>query len=543
MKRIDIAWLVFWGLASSAWCLSAGHELSATFDEPFYLRAGVESWRTGSNRELMKAGTMPLPVDLQCLPIYICERIRGEPFDLDRDFHRLLPFARGMNLAFWWLLLIYAMRLAHRVGGSIAGRFAVLLIATEPSLLGHACLATTDIALTATVLVFAYHYDRGRDGGRFQRWLLPGILYGVAMAAKASALLFVPIVMLALELPRSYRADGGMWKASSGYRFDCWKIFLVGVALVFIYCGSDWQPQPKFEQMAANLPDDGISTPAVRWLTHHAAVFPNAGEAFHYQFKHNVRGHGSYLLGEWQRRAVWYYFPAALSIKLTAPVLALLAGLLIARPRALCTPLGLAALLLLLFSLNCRVQIGVRLVFPLLVFLLLAIAVGLAAVRAPLRKAFASRLTGFLLSLACALAAVSTWPDGLRYGNELWGGSDSTYLYLSDSNSDWGQGIKDLDRWTAEHRLPLAHVWYYGRDPAIASDADRCLPLHMLSACDIRSPADVWQYVRGNVVAVSTTLLYGNPAITESMPIAVEFFRGQQPIGRSRNYFIYDFRE
>src|SRR5947209_6991286 len=138
MRRLDVAWLLVWGALSSAWCLSAARDLSVAFDEPNYLRWGVSSWRTGSNWELMKAGTMPLSVDVEYLPIYLWERARGEPFDLDRDFHTVLPYARAMNLVFWWLLLVYGMLVARTFGGDWAGRFAVVLIATEPSLLGHA---------------------------------------------------------------------------------------------------------------------------------------------------------------------------------------------------------------------------------------------------------------------------------------------------------------------------------------------------------------------------------------------------------------------
>jgi hypothetical protein len=147
-----------------------------------------------------------------------------------------------------------------------------------------------------------------------------------------------------------------------------------------------------------------------------------------------------------------------------------------------------------------------------------------------------------LLTFACAIPAIFTWPDGLRFSNYLWGGSESTYVYLSDSNSDWGQGINDLDHWTEANGLPPAAVWYYGTDPMIARNWERCLPLHVTELYDLHSPDDIWQHVRGKVVAVSTTLLYGNPAITESMPFAVEFFRTQQPIGQTRNFFIYDFR-
>jgi hypothetical protein len=140
------------------------------------------------------------------------------------------------------------------------------------------------------------------------------------------------------------------------------------------------------------------------------------------------------------------------------------------------------------------------------------------------------------LATVCILPALTTWPDGLRYSNELWGGPDETYRHLSDSNSDWGQGVKDLDEWTANNDLPPAAIWYYGTDPAIS---DRCLPLH---GQPLRTPGDVLPFVRGKLVAVSTTLLFGHPKLTPTMPFAVEFFHGQRPIGRTRNFFIYDFR-
>ncbi len=560
MRRFDWAWLVLLGVGSSAWCLTAARELSATFDEPFYMRAGLESWRSGSNHELMRAGTMPLPVDVQYLPIYIWEQIRGEPFDTKKDCHTILPFARAMNLVFWWLLLIYGTLLARQVGGPWAGRFATLLIATEPNLLGHACLATTDISVTALILACVYHFQTGRERGWVLRWLVPGILFGLALSAKVSSLTFVPLIFGAFEIVRVYR-DGllpplsetergeqgrykltRLWYATWPAQRDAWRVFFVGIAFVFAYCGSDWKPQHKWVSNVDQLSEDGRFTPALRWTTHNLAVFPNASEAFFYQFKHNVKGHDVVVMGEWHHRAVWYYFPITLSIKLTLPVLLLLAGLTIVRPRAWLTPLGLAGLLLLLFSLNCRVQIGIRLVFPLLVMLLLALATGIGKAVSE----WGERTKCGLLAVtffACTYPAAGVWPDGLRFGNELWGGTENTYQHLTDSSYDWGQGVRDLERWTKDRDLPPAWVWYYGSDPAIAFDRDRTVPLHMPNLYDIRSPDDVWRFVKGKLVAVSASILYGNPYLTPTMIHGVEFFRGQTPIGRSRTFFVFDFRE
>jgi hypothetical protein len=552
MRRLDVAWLLLWGVVSSAWCLTAARELSATFDEPFYLRATLGSFRTGSNWELMKAGTMPLPVDVEYLPIYLWERSRGEPFDLDRDFHTILPYARAMNLVFWWVLLVYGMLLARTFGGDWAGRFAVVLIATEPNLLAHACLATTDISVTGLVLAFAYHYWHGRDQGRVRRWLVPGLLYGLATAAKASALTFVPLVMFACELPRwwaagAFRSTAGVgrvrhfWRASSAFRWDFVKILAVATVVVWTYCGCDWKPQPSFMKLAESMPGDNRWTPTVRWLAHNLKVFPNAGEAFAYQIKHNFRGHPSNTLGVWDQRSKWYHFPVILTIKLTLTTLVLMVGLLIRARRSLATPIGLAALVLFLFTLNCRVQIGIRLIFPFVAVLLVALASGLSRALADWPNRFKAIVLG-MLTAACLMPAIRIWPDGIRYANVLWGGPEEAAPLLADANYDWGQGLWDLDRWTAEHGLPPAKVWYYGMDPAMGNDRTRLMRLHDEIEWPARTPADVANHVRGKLVAVGYSLRYGNPELTKQMPVVLEFFRGQEPIGRTRTFLVYDFR-
>ena len=50
------------------------------------------------------------------------------------------------------------------------------------------------------------------------------------------------------------------------------------------------------------------------------------------------------------------------------------------------------------------------------------------------------------------------------------------------------------------------------------------------------------QHVRGKVVAIGYSLRYGYPGLTTTMPVVLEFFRGQEPIGRTRTFLVYDFR-
>ena len=84
----NLIWLLVCGVLSSVWCLTAGRQIGATFDEPIYITRGLEGWRAGSHHGLLRLGTMPLPADGQTLPLYLWERVRGTPWDLDADFAR-----------------------------------------------------------------------------------------------------------------------------------------------------------------------------------------------------------------------------------------------------------------------------------------------------------------------------------------------------------------------------------------------------------------------------------------------------------------------
>ena len=146
----------------------------------------------------------------------------------------------------------------------------------------------------------------------------------------------------------------------------------------------------------------------------------------------------------------------------------------------------LSAAALAAFSIACRVQIGIRFMLPLLALAMVGLAGGL--VNAWLGDALVWRRR---LLLACAVLAVAwtgtsvlrVWPDGICYVNELWGGTVGGYVKVSESNYDWGQGLKELEHWHEKNPGPLAALWYSARTrppstarsgpPAVARPADQ----------------------------------------------------------------------
>jgi hypothetical protein len=541
---LDAGWLLVCFSLSALWCLTAARQLSATYDEPVYLTCGLERWRTGSTAGLMRLGTMPLPVDVQTLPLYLAERWRGEPFDVSRDFSLLLPWARAMTLLFWGLLLGYAWRLARGLAGPWAGRLAVALLAFEPSLLGHAALATTDIAVAACLLAFVYHFRVHREAGWWKRVAWPALWCALATLAKASGLIFAGLCMLALEWER------GRAKSRTGISLlrnvawrDLFQIGFLALGLVFLYCGCDWKAEPTFVAWAEGLPES-LSKYCLVWIAKHLRIFSNAGVALARQVTHNLRGHACYLLGYTAPRSIWYYFPVVLSMKCTIPFLALPLVLVLARRRSLRNGILACAGLLLLFSLNCRVQIGVRFMFPLVALA----AVGLAAAVVQTGRVWGPGARRAMLGLGCLLGigwtigeAVAVWPEGICYVNELWGGTEEGYRLVSDANYDWGQGLLELERWSEGHPELALRVWYFGTDPRAREGNLLIEPLHTYP---IHNRVQAEERLSGSCFAVSTTLLHGGygdsfPAMT---PLR-EFFQSRQPCARTSTFLIYDLRK
>jgi hypothetical protein len=547
----DLLWLVVALGLSSTWCHTAAARIGATFDEPVYLQRGLEGWRTGSHRGLLKLGTMPLPADVQTLPLFLIERATSRPWNLDVDFPQALVIARTTTLLFWSLLLVYGWRAGRMIAGPWGGNLAVTILACEPNLLAHASLATTDIAITACLMAFLVHYRAGREAGLARRILIPGIWFGIALTAKASTLVFAPLCMFAVELERRFlsketealpsptrvAAKQAVWI----FVRDSWQIGMLGLLMTFVYCGCDWQTEPSFVAWANGLPE-GAGKSVMTWLADHLRIFSNAGEGLARQIKHNLRGHGVYLLGESSDHALWYYFPVVFTIKLAVPLLVAVTAIVLLRPRSLRNWATAAAGILLIFSFNFRVQLGIRLVLPCVA--LLAVGFG-SAMANVLSEISAARLrnivrVAFAASIAwMAFDSVAVWPDGLRFINEFWRGRRPAYEIVSDSNYDWGQGLPNLAKWQSDRGISDLDVWYFGTDPQFNHLHLHDLPLHVMP---IQSVDDARSAVAGRLVAVGTSVLYGY-GLTENHRQAAEYLRTCRPIGRTNTFLIFDFRE
>jgi 4-amino-4-deoxy-L-arabinose transferase-like glycosyltransferase len=208
---------------------------------------------------------------------------------------------------------------------------------------------------------------------------------------------------------------------------------------------------------------DGRFGPGLgRWLTRAIETpIPQDWVGFATQVLHQRSGGSSYLFGERRMQGWWYYYFVALAVKVPLTFwLLVVARLALGRRltsagRDWMLPATMGLFLAATAAGSSR-NYGLRYVLPLVPLAIVWVS-GLAE-----GGPWARRLAGIGL-LGQALAVVSIHPFELSYFNELAGGPIGGRHILSDSNLDWGQGLKLLARLQREHPdLRDLTLYYFG---------------------------------------------------------------------------------
>lgn len=185
---------------------------SQTVDEPVHVAAGFQ-WLTTSRYDL-DAEHPPLARVLFALTAARdhatvnrdAERTaQGNEllYRNDRYKHNLAT-ARAGNLPFLLLALGAVFVWTRRLFDDATAVVALAIFSSIPAVLGHAGLATTDMAATATVVAAAAALDAMLDENRRGR-LSPiglGLLIGIGALSKLSFLVYFPIAAVCLMLAR-----------------------------------------------------------------------------------------------------------------------------------------------------------------------------------------------------------------------------------------------------------------------------------------------------------------------------------------------------
>jgi 4-amino-4-deoxy-L-arabinose transferase-like glycosyltransferase len=485
-------------VALSAQLALSSSRQSQTGDEGCHVFAGYRYWTRadfGLNPEHPPLVKLVAAIPLLGLPLALPPAAEGSSktdcffgaadFLYKNDADRMLFRARMAASVFTLLLAACVFLAASRFFGLGAAAVALVLFAVEPNILAHGALVTTDMAVTCGIFAAAYAFSRYAEHPSALRLLACGLAAGCALVSKHSGILVLPIlaalaggeILLDREAGRHARALR-LIAALLAVGLMCW-------ALMWAVYGFRFHARPGPQRMSPSLtefaPRDSwqgamILAAAYRRLLPESYLYGLADVAI---ISTASAGRSMFLLGTVYPSGRWFYFPVAFAIKSTLPFLALLAATALVRFGTRRAWLYLAlppAMFLGVLSSTSNLNIGIRHMLPLYPFLIV-LAAGTAWKLGQRGRAGAAVVAALLLLHVAS--SVRAFPNYLPYSNEAWGGVDGTYKVLTDSNVDWGQGLKAAKRYIDAHRITECWFAYFPRvviDPAHYGISCRSLP-------------------------------------------------------------------
>lgn len=462
-------------IAGALAVVSTHFTFSNTYDEPAHIAAGAR-WLSGTYDydpqhppvgRIAAAflpylrGNRPTPA---ASPSEEGARILGRG-----DHYRMtLALARLGELPFFLLLCGVIWAWGRRLTDERGGALAVLLTVSNPNLLAHAGLATTDLVLTATLTAALFSFLNVLDDAHWAPALTLGSSVGLAVATDYAALSMITLALPVIYWARRSARGGALWSDVERWR----RLVALGVVCVASaitgWALYGFRTGPLF----AGSP---LIVPAPAWFRGLA------------QYVHDTSvARPAFLFGERSFGGWWFYYPVALFVKTPLPLqmLSILGAMAAVRdvvmrqlPEA-CAVLGAALAIVIAATLGVD-DSGVRLVLP--VYAMLPLLGAVAAVElweahtasVPARRLV--RLTVAAMLAAAVIVPMRAYPDNLAYFNPTAG--DRPELILVDSNLDWGQDLYRLAATMKRMRIDSVAVAYYGSASFEAAGVRHARPL------------------------------------------------------------------
>jgi len=479
------------------------------------------------------------------------EVIGGREFLFGNDANAILLRVRLATAGIPLLLGLLVFLAGQEMFGTGAGLIALGLLAFDPTLMGHSALMTTDSGAACFMFGAVYAFYRFAKKPGWWRLLVAGLLVGLALASKHSSVLLGPMLVLLATVELVWPRDGHSPVAGKRALRLAGTLAAVGVISVGVLWASygfrfaaredGLRLNPTMGAMLARVPSAGEGH--VLGMMWHWHVLP---ESYLYGMAHVLiqsKAFTSYLLGTTYPHPVWFYFPIAMLIKSTLTFLILLAvtklvvltgGLRAWREVAY---LSIPAVVYMVFAMTGGMNIGIRHVLP--VYIFLSVLIG-GAMWELVRK---NRRWLHVVVLLLAVQAVSVaraFPAYVSYANEAVGGPEHVHALLSDSSSDWGQQLKDVKAYTDAHQMKDCWFAYFGQgvaDPAYYGIP--CKPLITADSLYFDGPHDVPGAIDGPVL-MSAGVLSGFEFGPGKLN-AYEQFQGLKPVAViDYGVFVFD---
>ncbi len=446
----------------------------------------------------------PLLKDLSAVPLLLMDLEFDKQFqawkeDVNGQWSMGWKFIFGSNnptekMIFWsripmiLILLIfgyYIFRWTKGLFGPTTGLLSLFLFSFSPTFIAHGRYVTTDVGAAAAFFIATYYFIRWLKNPKKKNLIIAGIVFGIAQLVKFSLFILVPFLGLILLI----------WIIVSKKRFwkYVWKfilIIIIGYLVIFPiyqYHVLNYPPEKQVSDTQHILESHSIPPLAnsIIWMADKPILraYSQYSLGLLMVFQRTAGGNTTFFLGEVSSTAWPLYFPIVYIIKtpLALHLLTIIALLFLAwqiKPRKYIQKLFphikkyFAEYAMLVFlavywtlSIKSNLNIGVRHVLPTFPFTYILISGQIKRISERIKRKKIA--VGFYLLLTIllgwyAFSSLSIFPYYLTYFNELAGGAKNGYKYVTDSNLDWGQDLKRLNKWAESKGIEKIKVDYFG---------------------------------------------------------------------------------
>ncbi len=416
------------------------NNLAPTYDEPLHLTAGYSYLKTG-RYYLNVYDHPPFAEMFSAIPLIFMKPIlltqhptweRYQQYSFANlflyhnrvDSEKMLNSGRIMMLLLSCVLSLAIFFWSKELYGLSSGILSIFLYCFSSAFISHGSLVTTDLPLTLFYFLSLYSFYKLLKEQRIIYAAFTGISLGFALTSKFSAVIVPGIYLILLVV---------YWRKFS-IKFD--KLFL-SVAVLSIFCFVVLLFVYQFNSI--NLYFEGLFR----------------------TFKRLSMGRSTFLFGNYSTTGWWYYFIYTFLIKTPIPFLLIL---LISGIKSLPEPvLVIPCLIYFFFASISKVQIGFRHILPIFPFLIV-ISSSVVSTDSNKNNTKPPILNFILLPLIgwYIFGCMKIHPFHLSYFNEFVGGAKNGYKYLTDSNIDWGQGLKKLGKWFLKQKYKGIYLCYFG---------------------------------------------------------------------------------
>ena len=264
--------LLLFGLFAYQLWFHATHT-SVTVDEPAHILAGYRHWQCGDfgiNPEhpplLKLLAAAPLNFRNLIEPNWVCGSKMTSKFDsfsfgnsflVDNGVDSIVTSTRLAAAVISLLLAVLVFLAAWELFGRWEAVTALALLAFEPSLIAHGSLVMTDMALTATAFAAVYALYRFQNKANWFRFVLVGLAFGLMLAAKHSAVVFVPILfgLLIADVIIFRRSETHLMNRIFRNGATFVGFFLIGLIVLWAFYGFCYRSIPNVSVQTISVAD------------------------------------------------------------------------------------------------------------------------------------------------------------------------------------------------------------------------------------------------------------------------------------------------